>query len=91
MHSRPHVHQADEWPLSDELGRALERVISARDRLQVETPHSAGYQSALTAYLQAAVHHLAIMAVAQAQQTEQLSAEIAALRAHVEALTPLVH
>ena len=91
MHSRPHDHEADACHLSDELGRALERVTLARDRLQAEAPDAAGHQAALPAYLQAAVHHLAILAVAQAQQTEQLSAEIAALRARVAALTPLVH
>jgi hypothetical protein len=91
MHGGPDVHEPEEWQLSGELARALRTVVVARDHLQAEDPQSAGYQAALTAYLQAAVHHLAILAVAQAQQTEQLSAEIAELRARVEAAGPMVH
>ncbi|MBV8189112.1 MAG: hypothetical protein JO339_17855 [Alphaproteobacteria bacterium] len=85
------VHEADDFQLSDALGDALRNVVVARDRLQAESPQTPAYQGALAAYLQAAVHHLAILAVAQAQQTEQLSAEVAALRAQVEASGPVVH
>ena len=91
MHGGQHVQEPEDWQLSDELAIALKRVVGARDRLQAESPQSPDYQAALTTYLQAAVHHLAILAVAQAQQTEQLSAEIAALRAQFEALLPVVH
>ena len=91
MHGGANVQEPADWHLSDELANALKKVVLARDRLQAESPQSADYQAALTTYLQAAVHHLAILAVAQAQQTEQLSAEVVALRAHVEALTPMVH
>src|SRR5690348_9247354 len=85
-HGERDVQKAEEWQLSNELARALEKVVVARDRLQAADPQSPDYQAALTTYLQAAVHHLAILAVAQAEQTEQLSAEIASLRARIEAL-----
>ena len=93
MQGGPEVGEPPDWQISDELARALDNVVGARDRLQAETPQSAGYQAALTTYLQAAVHHLAILAVAQAQQTEHLSAELAELRARVEALAgrPIIH
>jgi hypothetical protein len=65
--------------------------VAARDHLQAENPQSPGYAAALTTYLQAAVHHLAILAVAQAQQTEQLAAEVADLKARLEAMAPVVH
>jgi hypothetical protein len=91
MHGEQHAQQPEDWQLSDELARALKKVVIARDRLQAESPESPDYQAALATYLQAAVHHLAILAVAQAQQTEQLSAELATLRARVEALAPVVH
>jgi hypothetical protein len=91
VHGGRDIHEADDLQLSDALGEALRTVVIARDRLQAESPQTSGYQGALTTYLQAAVHHLAILAVAQAQQTEQLSAEVAALRAQVEAVAPVVH
>jgi len=91
MHGEPDVEELGSWQLSNELARALKSVVAARDRLRAEDAQSSGYQTALTAYLQAAVHHLAILAVAQAQQTEQLSAEIVELRARLDALTPMVH
>jgi len=82
---------AEDLRLSDELAAALRTVVAARDRLELHDPQSDGYSAALTSYLQAAIHHLAVLAVAQAQQTEQLSGEVAALRARLEALQPLVH
>jgi len=81
---------AGDLQLSGELAIALEKVVAARARLQGQSPESADYPGALVAYLQAAVHHLAVLAVAQAQQTEQLSAEVASLRARLEALQPRV-
>jgi hypothetical protein len=77
--------------LSEELAAALRAVVIARDRLRAESPQSADYQATLAGYLKAAVHHLAILAVAQAQQNEALSAEVAELRARVDALRPVVH
>jgi hypothetical protein len=77
--------------LSEELAAALRAVVIARDRLRAESPQSAVYHAALDGYLKAAVHHLAILAVAQAQQNEALSAEVAELRARVDALRPVVH
>jgi hypothetical protein len=77
--------------LSEELAVALRAVVIARDRLMAESPQSADYQAVLTGYLRAAVHHLAILAVAQAQQSEALAAEVAELRARVEAQRPVVH
>jgi hypothetical protein len=82
---------ADDLQLSDELSAALRKVVAARDRLRAQESQSPDYAAALTAYLQAAVHHLAVLAVAQAQQTEQLSAEVTELRARLEALQPMLH
>ena len=64
--------------------------VSEYAGVATQSPQSADYPGALVAYLQAAVHHLAVLAVAQAQQTEQLSAEVASLRAGLEALQPKV-
>ena len=91
MHGARDIREHEDWQFSGELARALKNVVVARDQLQAESPQSPGYQAALTTYLQAAVQHLAILAVAQAQQTELLSAEIATLKARVDALAPAVH
>ena len=88
-HQNDRPAPAGDLQLSGELAIALKKVVAARDRLQAQNPQSADYPGAL-AYLQAAVHHLAVLAVAQAQQTEQLSAEVASLRAGLEALQPKV-
>jgi hypothetical protein len=77
--------------LSEELAVALRAVVIARERLMAESPKSPDYQAVLTGYLRAAVHHLAILAVAQAQQSESLAAEVTELRARLEALRPVVH
>jgi hypothetical protein len=77
--------------LSEDLAAALRAVVIARDRLMAERPQSADYQAVLADYLKEAVHHLAILAVAQAQQNEVLSAEVAELRVQVDALRPVVH
>ena len=78
-----------------ELGRELERamrdVVVARDRLNAASPEAPEYQSTLIDYLQATVHHLAVLAVAQARQYEDIAEEVAALRAQVAALRPMVH
>jgi hypothetical protein len=54
--------------IEQELDTALQKVIVARDRLKAATPHAPEYQSTLIDYLQATVHHLAVLAVAQAMQ-----------------------
>ena len=82
---------AAEAGLSRELAAALRRVVTARDHLEAQPPGSDTHQSALAGYLEAAVHHLAVLAVAQAQQNELLSAEVAELRARLDALVPTVH
>jgi len=78
-----------------ELGHVLEKamrdVLVARDRLNAASPEAPEYQSTLIDYLQAMVHHLAALAVAQARQYEDLSEEVAELRARVDALRPMVH
>jgi hypothetical protein len=52
--------------LEQELETALRKVIVARDRLKAASPDAPEYQSTLIDYLQATVHHLAVLAVAQA-------------------------
>ncbi len=96
MTARPYPEKDRDSPstdlhLSEELAAALRAVVIARDRLMAESPQSADYQAVLADYLKVAVHHLAILAVAQAQQNEVLSAEVAELRAQVDALRPVVH
>jgi hypothetical protein len=66
-------------------------VVGARDRLNAASPEAPEYQSTLIDYLQATVHHLAVLAVAQARQYEDIAEEVADLRARFNALRPMVH
>ncbi|MFO1081541.1 MAG: hypothetical protein U1E23_13055 [Reyranellaceae bacterium] len=83
--------EAADASLSRALATALRRVVTARDHLEAQPLGSDAHQSALAGYLEAAVHHLAVLAVAQAQQNELLSAEVAELRARLDALGPTLH
>ena len=78
-----------------ELGRELEKtmrkVIVARDRLKAASPDSPEYQATKIEYLEATVHHLAVLAIAQSRQYEDLSEEVSELRARVNSLRPMVH
>ena len=77
--------------LGHELEKAMRDVVVARDRLNAASPEAPGYQSTLIDYLQATVHHLAVLAVAHARQYEDIADEVAELRARVEAMRPMVH
>ena len=77
--------------LGNELEKAMRNVVVARDRLKAASPDAPEYQSTLIDYLQATVHHLAVLAVAQARQYEDMADEVADLRARVNALRPMVH
>ena len=77
--------------LGHELEKAMRNVVVARDRLNAASPDAPGYQSTLIDYLQATVHHLAVLAVAQSRQYEDIAEEVAELRARVNALRPMVH
>jgi hypothetical protein len=77
--------------LGHELEKAMRNVIVARDRVNAGSPEAPEYQSTLIDYLQATVHHLAVLAVAQARQYEDIAEEVAELRARVNALRPMVH
>jgi len=66
--------------LSHELDLAACQAVAARDRVDELPPHSAAYQSAVIAYLQATVLHLSIVSVAQARQHEWLVAEVEDLK-----------
>jgi hypothetical protein len=77
--------------LGNELENAMRNVVVARDRLKAASPDAPEYQSTLIDYLQATVHHLAVLAVAQARQYEDMADEVADLRARVNALRPMVH
>ena len=77
--------------LGHELEKAMRNVVVARDRLNAASPEAPEYQSTLIDYLQATVHHLAVLAVAQARQYEDIAEEVAELRAQVAALRPMVH
>ena len=73
--------------LGHELEKAMRDVVVARDRLNAASPEAPEYQSTLIDYLQATVHHLAVLAVAQARQYEDIAEEVAELRARVAACT----
>lgn len=77
--------------LTQELETAMHRVVVARDRLKAASPGAPDYQSTLIDYLQATVHHLAVLAVAQSRQYEDLSNEVTDLRRRLDALRPVVH
>jgi hypothetical protein len=77
--------------LFQELETAMRKVVVARDRLQAASPDTPDYQAARTEYLEATVHHLAVLAIAQSRQYEDLSEEVTELRARVNALRPMVH
>jgi len=66
--------------LNHELDVAARQAIEARARVEETPPHSAAYQPALIAYLQATVLHLSIVSVAQARQHEWLVAEVEDLK-----------
>ena len=66
--------------LSHELDAAARQAVEARARVEKSPPHSAAYQSAVIAYLQATVLHLSIVSVAQARQHEWLVAEVEDLK-----------
>ena len=77
--------------LGHELEKAMRNVVVARDRLNAASPEAPEYQSTLIDYLQATVHHLAVLAVAQARQYEDIADEVAELRARVDAMRPMAH
>ena len=77
--------------LFQELETAMRKVIVARDRLKAASPNSPDYQATKMEYLEATVHHLAELAIAQSRQYEELSEEVTELRARVNALRPMVH
>jgi hypothetical protein len=52
---------------------------------------SPDYQATKIDYLEATVHHLAVLAIAQSRQYEDLAEEVTELRARVNALRPMVH
>ena len=66
--------------LSQELDLAARQAVEARARVEQISPHSAAYQSAVIAYLEATVLHLSIVSVAQARQHEWLVAEVEDLK-----------
>ncbi len=66
--------------LSQELDLAAREAVEARARVEQISPHSAAYQSAVIAYLEATVLHLSIVSVAQARQHEWLVAEVEDLK-----------
>jgi len=66
--------------LSQELDLAARQAVEAWARVEQISPHSAAYQAAVIAYLEATVLHLSIVSVAQARQHEWLVAEVEDLK-----------
>jgi len=77
--------------LSHELDLAARQAVEARARVEEIPPHSAAYQSAVIAYLQATVLHLSIVSVAQARQHEWLVAEVEDLKESLRTRRHAVH
>ena len=77
--------------LGHELEKAMRDVVVARDRLNAASPDSPEYQATKIEYLEATVHHLAVLAIAQSRQYEDLSEEVTDLRGRVNSLRPMVH
>ena len=77
--------------LGRELEKAMRNVVVARDRLKAASPDSPEYLATKIEYLEATVHHLAMLAIAQSRQYEDLSEEVTELRARVNSLRPMVH
>ncbi|CAN5923621.1 hypothetical protein BH11PSE3_BH11PSE3_44480 [soil metagenome] len=71
--------------LLQELESAMQKVLMARDRLAAAPPDAPSYQASQIDYLEATVHHLAVLAIAQSRQYEDLSDEVAELRSTVKA------
>ena len=78
--------------LAQELETAMRKVIVARRRLETAVPpNSPDYLATRIEYLEATVHHLAVLAIAQSRQYEDLSEEVAELRARESSQRPMVH
>jgi hypothetical protein len=77
--------------LFQELQTAMRKVVVARDRLKAASPDAPDYQATKIDYLEATVHHLAVLAIAQSRQYEDLSEEVTELRARVNAQSPRMH
>jgi hypothetical protein len=77
--------------LGHELEKAMRDVVVARDRLNAASPDSPEYQATKIEYLEATVHHLAVLAIAQSRQYEDLYEELTKLRVRVNSLRPMVH
>lgn len=77
--------------ITHELDLAARQAVEARARLEETPPHSAAYQPAVIAYLQATVLHLSIVSVAQARQHEWLVAEVDDLKEALGARPGGVH
>jgi hypothetical protein len=77
--------------IEQELETAMRRVIVARERLKAASPESPSFQAARLDYLEATVHHLVVLAIAQSRQYEDLSEEVTELRARVNSLRPRMH
>jgi hypothetical protein len=77
--------------LAQALETAMHKVVVARDRLQAASPDTPAHQAARIEYLEATVHHLAVLAIAQSRQYEDLSEEVTELRTRVNAQNPKVH
>ena len=63
----------------------------ARDWLEAASPDTPDYLAARIEYLEATVHHLAVLAIAQSRQYEDVSEEVAELRVRVNDLNPRMH
>jgi hypothetical protein len=72
--------------LLDEMTEAADRMRVARDRLEELEPGAPDYQSAKVSYLHALLSHMSMVAVAQAEQHQQLAATVDRLEGEMKTL-----
>ncbi len=78
-----------EEPLTGaDMEAAAQAARDAHARLAGMPEQAADYQKALNAYLQSIIRYMSIVNVFQARQHEQLTEEVAELKAMVETVMP---
>ena len=72
--------------LFDEMTEAAGRIRIARDRFKNLPPDAPNYQSEKVDYLEALLSHMSMVAVAQAEQHQQLAATVDSLEGEMKTL-----
>ena len=72
--------------LEDEIDEALKRARLAYLAFKTVSEQSPDYQQALNGYLQAMVHHMTVLSVAQVRRIEMLTDEVSQLNQRFSAV-----